>query len=194
MSCELLNRGIAAICDSLNGAGGVDERVYVGNIDDIDPNLLTFGTNGEITGFGLLPGKFLYQFVSKQYKNTGSNEFQPAENGPKIWKHKVDLVHYIFPQEDIETLENLSKSDKLFSFLETNKEQIKCYGISRTGYQKFGLTVETQVGQEGVALGDDTTDKTTLSGMIKNKPMLYATEVSLDLMIAELDGMSASNS
>jgi hypothetical protein len=192
--CEVLNRGISAVCEALNGAGSVDARVYAFNIADVDPDVLAFGPYGGVSDFGLLSGKELYKFISKEYKNTGSHELQPTENGPKVWKHKVDLVHFVWSQQDIETLEKLAKSGKLGFILETGKDQLKVYGLSRSRFQKYGLSAETQTGQEGVLLSDDTTDKTALTGMIKNKPMLFETDPDIDVMIEFLDGLSASNS
>lgn len=186
--------GIDPSSCALNKAAGVNKRIYVGMIKNVDPALLTIGVNGEITGFGMLAGTFLWQFISKRFKQAGRDELVAQD--PAVWNHFVDFVHYWFNQEELKAIEDLAKSDDLFCFVQENSGNIRAYGISndsQLGYLNFGLSAKTggsQTGTTGVLLNDDNTDKTTLSGQIPNKPMLFRPASDLTTNVSFLDGLS----
>lgn len=190
--CEIITGGIVADCDSLNQVGGISRRIYVGMISQIDPDVLTFGTNGEITGFGLLTSETLKLFISDRFKQAARDEGVVADFGPGMFKHSVDFVHYFFSQEDIKHLEELCKAKQVFCIIETNSGQFKVYGLGNTalGYNNYGLKMETHTHTTGVLGTDDNTAKTTLSGEVPNKPMIYKPAQSGPATQDELDGMS----
>lgn len=190
--CELIDHGVNTNCDGLNKIGGINRRIFIGQLSQIDSNTLTFGSNGEVTAFALNAGETLKLFVSETFKQAGRNEMTKGDNGVVAWNHYVDLVHYWFSQRDVKSIENLNKARRLFAILEQNNGQFVVYGLGNTtaGYDSFGLSGETNTGTTGVLLTDDNTDKTTLSGMVLNKPMLYKPTQDAATNKTELEGMS----
>lgn len=186
--CQRLEKGINPGCEALQKEGGIDKRIYVGEVADIAT--LTIGSDGEITAFALSGGKTLKLFISKKMKQAGRDELVTSEEGPAIWKHSVDLVHYWFTPEELLQIENLCKADDLFCIVEQNNGQLRAYGLAKSQYDSFGLRAESNAGTTGIQLNDDTSDKTTLSGNIKNKPLIYSTQTTLAAMITELDNAS----
>lgn len=186
--------GIDPSTCALNKVAGVNARIYVGEIKNINSATLAFDANGAVTTFAMATGTYLWQFISKKYKQAGRDELVPQD--PPVWNHFVDFVHYWFTQEEIRAIENLAKTEDVFCIIQENSGNIRVYGISndsQLGYLNFGLSAKTggsQTGTTGVLLNDDNTDKTTLSGQVPNKPMLYKPTNTLAANIAELDGMS----
>lgn len=195
MSCKkLLKCKTGSACPS---AAGVKPVTYIGNVSDIDPASLTFGPNGEITGFGLRAGASLYKFESKRFKQAGRWEKAKAENDSTVFNQFFDLVNYISTQEDIAAIEQLDKADDIFVIAQLNSGKLQTWGIGRDdngSYDGFGLSLSGGGGTTGVNLGDDNSDKTTLSGEFPNIPMFFKPAVSLALNIAALDALTNCDS
>lgn len=188
MSCNTLTKCL--ISNPCPQPAGINGRVWVGMVADIDTTTLTFGADGEISAFGLAAGKSLKKFVSRRYKQTARHENVRGENGLVTYNHFVDLVHYINTQEDIAALEELNEAEDTFVLVQTNSAKIKAYGIGRPDVTGYGLSGGEGGQTEGVAIGDDNTDKTTLSGELPNKPMMFKPSATLAANIAELDALT----
>jgi hypothetical protein len=190
--CENITGGVVATCDSLQQVGGIDRRIYVGQISQIDADIIAFDSDGGVSAFALNSGETLKLFISDEFKQAGRDEGVVAEFGPGMFKHSVDFVHYFFTQEDIKHLEELCKAKRVFCIIETNAGQFKVYGLGNNalGYRKYGLKMETHTHTTGVLGTDDNTAKTTLSGEVPNKPMIYKPLQSGTATLAELNGMS----
>lgn len=185
MSCNNLTKCL--ISNPCPTPAGINGRVWIGMIADIDTTTLTFGTDGDVTAFGLNSGASLKKFVSRRYKQTARHENVKGENGRVTYNHFVDLVHYINNQEDVAALEELNEAEDLFCIVQLNSGKVKVYGLGRPDVSGYGLSGGEGGQTEGVAIGDDNTDKTTLSGELPNKPMFYKPSASLASIISELD-------
>jgi hypothetical protein len=191
LDCDLLEQGVNTSCEAEGKVGGINKRIFVGQISNIDADVLAF-TDGAVSAFALLSGKTLKMFISDRFLQAGRDELVPNEFGRPTWKHIVDFVHMYWSQEDINALEQLARAKQLFCIIETNNGQFFVYGLGNTvlGYDNFGLKAETQTGTTGIKLADDVTGKTSLSGEVTNKPMLYKPTQDGAATAEELENMS----
>lgn len=189
--CDLLEQGVNSTCEAEAKVGGINKRIFVGQISNIDSTVIDF-TDGAVSAFALTSGKTLKMFISDRFMQAGSDELVPNEFGRPNWKHMVDFVHQWWSQEDINALEQLARAKQLFCIIETNNGQFFVYGLGNTvlGYDNFGLKAETQTGTTGIKLADDVTGKTRLSGEVPNKPMLYKPNQAGATTAEELENMS----
>lgn len=61
MSCNNLTKCL--ISNPCPTPAGINGRVWIGMVADIDTTTLTFGTDGDVTAFGLNSGASLKKFV-----------------------------------------------------------------------------------------------------------------------------------
>lgn len=192
--CSYLIKGQIPDCDSLKKPSGINKRIYIGEVDDIDPAIITFGTEGEITAFGLLSGATLKPFVSTRYKQAGRSSLVANEFGANTFNHFVDMVSYESAQGDVKALQDLAVADGVFAIIEQNDGRFWAYGIGYKdglplAFDNFGLKAETQEATTGVLLNDDNTTKTTLSGIHPNRPMAFIPANDNAANIALLDSL-----
>ena len=192
MSCKPLEAGINTNCQKEGKVGGINKRIFVGDVNDIDSGVLDFDADGAVDAFALTSPGTLKMFVSDRFLQAGRDELVVNEFGPPVWKHAVDFVHMYWDQEDIKTLEQLARAKQLFVIVETNNGQFIVFGLGNTTlcYDNFGLKAEVQTGTTGVKISDDVTGKTTLSGEVPNKPMLYKPLQAGATTAQELEAMS----
>lgn len=189
-NCSFLTMNLDPSCEALKKIGGVNKRIYIGQISDIDT--ITFGGDGEITAFTLLAGKFLKTFIGKKEKHQGTYELTVGET-VNLFNQAVILALYFEKDEERMAVNELVNVEDMFCFVETNSGVIEGYGLSNSsllGYDNFGLKATAGTGNgTGVLINDDTVYRVTLSGNVPNLPMLYKPASPLASAIADLDAM-----
>ena len=189
-TCSYLTLGLDPSCEALKKLGGVNKRVWIGQIDDIDT--ITFGVDGEITAFTLLAGKTLKAFIGKKEKHQGTYELTAGET-INLFNQSVVLALYFESDLERKAINELVNVEDMFVFIETNSGVIETYGIANStslGYDNFGLKATAGTGNgTGVLINDETTYRVTLSGNVPNLPMLYKPASPLASVIADLDAM-----
>lgn len=190
-ACSFLTVGLDPSCEALKKLGGVNKRVYIGQLSDIDT--ITFGVDGEITALTLLLGATLKRFYGKKEKNQGTYELVAGET-INLFNQSAILALYFDSDAERTAVNQLVNVEDMFVFIETNAGNIEAYGIANStalGYDNFGLKATAGTGNgTGILINDDTAYRVTLSGNVPNLPMLYAPANSLAVNLAALDAMS----
>ena len=189
-TCSYLTLGLDPSCEALKKLGGVNKRVWIGQIDDIDT--ITFGVDGEITAFTLLLGKTLKAFIGKKEKHQGTYELTAGET-INLFNQSVTLALYFESDLERKAVNELVNVEDMFIFVETNSGVIESYGIANSttlGYDNFGLKATAGTGNgTGILINDETAYRVTLSGNVPNLPMLYKPASPLASVIADLDAL-----
>lgn len=184
---------LAASCDAVKKVGGVTARFWIGQKPDIAS--LTFGTNGEITAMTLASGKKLGKFTGIQYKNTAGFEAVINENR-NLFNQSFTGILFYKTQAELEAIENLLVSNRLFAIIETEAGQLKAYGIDKNPFlasdlgPSRGLNLTASSASEGTLLADTTGVTVTLGGEMYNPTKLYKPATAIATVIAELDALS----
>lgn len=190
-ACSFLTVGLDPSCDALKKLGGVNKRVWIGQLSDIDT--ITFGVDGEITAFTLLVGATLKRFYGKKEKNQGTYELVAGET-INLFNQAAILALYFNDDAERSAINQLVNVEDMFMFIETNAGNIETYGIANSsslGYDNFGLKATAGTGNgTGILINDDTSYKVTLSGNVPNLPMLFKPADTLANNINGLDAIS----
>ena len=170
-NCTNLVRSLDPNCDALNKIGGVNKRIFIGQLSQLDSYSVDINTL-DITAITMnLNGSIAYKlqkFIGKKLKNSADVELEVGEN-ISVFNQKVNLVLYHSSSKDKQAIENLVASEDLFCFVETNAAQIEVYGIDTIGSLGSddpigGLNASEGAGSTGILLNDDTAMAISLSG------------------------------
>lgn len=106
MACGSITRGSEADCDNIP-EGGTRARLLLANYDDV----LSFDedSDGNITGFELAEGAFLYEFLGFRNDVKKSEEVIKPEIGVPKFKHAVGFVVYENTQVQKNNVENMAR-------------------------------------------------------------------------------------
>jgi len=193
-ACSFLTLGLDPTCEALKKIGGVNKRIYIGQISDIDT--ITFGVDGEITAFTMLTGTSLKAFIGKKEKHQGTYELTAGET-INLFNQSVILGLYFESDIERKAINELVNVEDMFAFVETNSGVIEAYGIANSttlGYDNFGLKATAGTGNgTGVLINDDTIYRVTLSGNVPNLPMLYQPASTLASNLTGLDTITYPN-
>jgi len=191
-SCYTLTN-LAASCDAVKKVGGVKSRFWIGQKPDLAT--LTFGTNGEVLTMTLKAGKKLGKFDGMQFKNTASTETVPNETR-NMFNQTFTGVLFYKTQAELEAIEKLLISDRLFVLYETEAGQIKVKGIDQNPFNAAdlganrGMNITAGSGGDGTVLADSTGVTVTMVGEMYNFDKLYKPATAIATVIAELDALS----
>jgi hypothetical protein len=186
MACIDLLNGIAASCDALNKVGGVNKRLWIGQLSQVTGytqdahdfiNTITMGQDASSNPYTLK------QFTGKKNKNNGTYELTAGEN-VNTFNTSFNLEVFHYTPEDRANLEALINADDVFVIAQTDAGQIEVFGIDE------GLNASAGSGGTGVNLQDKTSFTLTLSGEQRKLPYLFLNGGTLATSITYLDGIS----
>ena len=158
--CVTLLDSLDPTCSALKKLGGVNKRVYIGQLSQLssysqdpttkDITTITMGACGS-TAY------MLKKFVGKKFKHNGTYEVVVGENVNTVNQSAI-LVLYHFTSRDKEKIEQLINAEDLFLIMENNAGQVEVWGI------ELGLNTSAGSGGTGALLNDPTAFTITLSG------------------------------
>ena len=189
-NCVDLLQGLDPSCDALNKVGGVNKRVWIGQLSQLDEtakyttdadgyidviNMATLGSSPET----------LKKFYGKKKKNSTALEGVIGKNINTI-NQSVTLALYYSTPDEREAIENLYNADDVFVAIEGNYGAIEIYGID------LGLNASALTGGLGALLNDNTAVIITLSDEQLTLPKQFKSAPSATLAddITYLDGIS----
>lgn len=114
MACGAIDRGSQADCDNIP-EGGTRARLLVANYDDV--TAWEEDADGNITGFTLAPGAFLYEFLGFRNDVKKSEEVIKPDTGIPKFKHNLGWVIYERAQVQKNNVENIARG-RLIAFAE----------------------------------------------------------------------------
>lgn len=126
MSCGIEN-GISITCDDLRRVGGVNKRVWIFNISDLQDTKYT-EMSDYISAINFDTYKGLYAFTSKKKSNSGGYALQKQQPGGNVF-FQHDVIVKLFPDSPSEdaVVENLSVGE-FGVIIETNNQEFILYG------------------------------------------------------------------
>lgn len=171
MSC-LINSGYITTCADLEkAAGGVKQRIFIGNVLEIDRKVAQKGFN--VNGFGyyiginfLQYGK-LYQFTGIKDGNDANDDIQRVESSGNVnFLHNVSFKMYDQDPSDRISLSNLIKAD-VYIIIETANGSFEIFGKDR------GLRVQSAPKIRGARADVDTSRIITFEGSEPEPPVFF---------------------
>lgn len=187
--CIDILRSIGATCASLNQVGGVDKRVWVTQLNQIES--YTFDSDGYINSLvtkeiGITNYQYqLAKIVGKKNTHSGTYEGIVGDN-VNILKQTAILKIYTDSPSDRDKVIDLFDARELVVFFENANGFIEVYGLDK------GLDGSALSGGTGVALQDDTVVTITLSGDQNKLPYYFLHGGSLATSIDYLDNIGFS--
>ena len=152
-----ITSGIVLDCTGKGQLGGLNRRVFVGNIKDLEDLPYTISAEGYYEAINLRTYGFLYEFIGQKFAHTSGDNVERNEGGSVNYPHTVTLKLIDATPADSSVIEEMTAAD-VFVVVETNNQKFKIYG-----YQN-GLTISEAPQDSGNAASADTTRTITLSG------------------------------
>ena len=188
MNCEnTLAKGIQSTCNGLKKVGGLDKRIYGGTTEDLAT--VTFGTNNSVTALTFKDGKGFVKFIGKEDKHNSDNTLEVGEN-VNIRTHVLNVLLGIDDADQLDALDDLIDTEKLFFIVETRAGQLEIYGLNKVNFDSFGMKVTSLSMPSGTVLNDTTLATVGLSGGMTNVKLLFAPLVGLAANIVILDNLT----
>ena len=198
-ACTNLVNGLDPACNALKKLGGLNKRVWVGQLSQLD----SYTVNGSTLDIETLvmgsdaSGVFtLKKFIGRKLKNSATTEVEVGEN-INVINQSVILQLYHFTSEEKKAIEDLINGEDLFAVVENNAGQVEVYGIDTQGSASSedpigGLNCSAGTGGTGALLNDTTAFTITLSGQHRVLCRIFNTSASATLAdnITYLDGIS----
>ena len=184
--CIDILRSISATCASLNQIGGVDKRVWVTQLKQIES--YTFDSNGYINSLVTKEngttnyGYELAQIIGKKNTHNGSYEGVAGENISFV-KQTAILKIYTDSPIDRDKVIELFDAQELVVFFENGNGKIEVYGLDK------GLEGSALTGGTGTEMQDDTAVTITLTGDQNKLPYYFLYGGSLPTSIEYLDSI-----
>ena len=184
--CIDILRSIGATCSSLNQIGGVDKRVWVTQLNQIES--YTFDSNGYVNSLvtkenGTSNYRYeLAQIIGKKNTHSGNYEGVVGENVSFVKQNAV-LKIYTDSPSDRDKVVDLFDAQELVIFFENSNGKIEVYGLDK------GLEGSALVGGTGTEMQDDTAVTITLTGDQTKMPDFFLVGGSLATSIEYLDSI-----
>lgn len=194
MACNFLTIGLDPSCEALQGLGGVNKRIWIGAIADIDT--ITFSANGDVLTFSMVTGSSLKAFIGKKEKHQGTYELTAGDT-VNLFNQSVILALYFNDQVERKAINELVNAEDMFAFVQTNAGGIEMYGVASNpdyDFASFGLEATAGTGNgTGVLINDDRVYRVTMSGNVPNLPVLYKIADTIANNIIGLDSITYPN-
>ena len=184
-ACVEIIQGIDPNCAALNKQGGINKRVWIGQLSQLTG--YTLDVNGYVNTItlGLVSSiqQTLKKFIGKKFKHAATFEGEIGENVNTVNQSVALALYYSTPAER-QAIESLYNADDVFIAVEGNYGGIEIYGI------ELGLNASALTGGLQTLLNDNTATILTLSGAQLGLPKQFKTG-TLAQDIAYLDAISA---
>lgn len=171
-SCSDLTVSLNPNCDALTKSGGLDKRVWIGLLKDIDSITFTADVN-QVTALTFEATKGFVTAIGKRYKNNSAMALEVGEN-KNVRNQSINLVLYYNTPAELGAIETLLDVEGICVFVETNNGEIEAWGVNKgDNYDNFGLKASALEGGSGTALLDPNQFILTLSGAHENLQMYF---------------------
>lgn len=183
-----LLKGVQASCLATHKVGGLDRRIWLGGLDDVDT--VTFDTDANsIATLTFKAGKGLVKYIGRAERNSAGSDVEPGDN-VTIRRQSLNMAVYYETAADLFNIDSLIDQERVFAIVETLPGSLEVFGINKTNFNSFGLKVTANPGTSGVVINDSTAFAMVLSGGFTNLQLQYKPAVALATNIAALDAMT----
>lgn len=195
MACNELTRGINPNCEATRKPGGLNKRLYIGLLTDLDA--ITFGTGNLVTGFTFKAGKGFVKVIGKREKHNSTMALEVGDNF-SLRNHGINAVIYYNTPLELEALDAIIDVESAFVIAETNAGELECWGVNKgANFLNFGLKPSAVEGGSGTAITDSNIYTLSFAGNHENLQLYFGAleaETPFDPLtlaenIALLDGL-----
>jgi hypothetical protein len=179
--------GIQSSCEAIKKVGGLDKRIYLGSIDDLDS--VTLGAGNSVTSFTFKAAKGFVKYIGKREKNSAGSDIEVGEN-VNLRNQTLSMAVYYESAADLAALDTLIDTERVFAVVETNPGTLEVFGINKVNFSAYGLKVTANPGTSGLVLNDSTAFVPVLSGGFTNLQLIYKPSDTLAVGIAALDAQT----
>ncbi len=183
MACAEDLVSLETSCLADQSVGGLNKRMYALEKDKLTLTLNGDGEVDTVTITTTSPVTLLKTFTGKQFTHNGALTGEVNTNVNTI-KQDLNMVLNYFSQEQRAAIDALFKSDECIFFVETNAEQVECWGY------EYGLKSSALTGATGTALADSRAVTVTMSGSQKTMPKVCNFGADLAANIAYLNNLA----
>lgn len=170
-ACDALTTNLSPSCDAIKKPGGLDKRIWIGLVEDLDS--VTFGTGNQITAFTFSGATGFITATGKMEKNNSSIAINAGENY-NLRTQSFNFVSYYLTADDLDDIDQLIDQEQLFVCAETNAGTIEVYGINKSdAFDNFGLQCTAIEGGSGTAKLDASQFALTFSGDFENLQLVF---------------------
>jgi len=170
-ACDALTTNLSPSCEAIKKPGGLDKRIWIGLVEDLDS--VTFGTGNQITAFTFAASTGFITATGKMEKNNSSIAINAGENY-NLRTQSFNFVSYYLTAEDLDDIDQLIDQEQLFVCAETNAGTIEVYGINKSdAFDNFGLQCTAIEGGSGTAKLDASQFALTFSGDFENLQLVF---------------------
>lgn len=196
MACNELTKGINPNCEATRKPGGLNKRLYIGLLTDLDA--ITFGAGNLVTGFTFKAGKGFIKVIGKREKHNSTMALEVGDNF-SLRNHGINAVVYYNTPLELEALDALIDVEGAFVVAETNAGELECWGINKgSNFGNFGLKASAVEGGSGTAITDSNIYTLSLAGNHENLQLYFGAldpvtpfdPLTLAENIALLDGLT----
>ena len=184
MACAEDLVSFLATCLADQSVGGLNKRMWALEKDKL--TLTLDSVTGEVDSVTIAttsPATLLKTFTGKQFTHNGALTGEVNTNVNTI-KQDLNMVLNYFSQEQRAAIDALFKSDECIFFVETNAEQVECWGY------EYGLKASALTGATGTALADSRAVTVTMTGSQKTMPKVCNFGADLAANIAYLNNLA----
>jgi len=171
MACNELVRGINPDCEATRKPGGLNKRVYIGLLSDLDSAV--FATGNVMTALTFALGKGFITFTGKREKHNSAMALEVGENF-NLRNHGLNLVAYYNTPEELEALDSLLDVEGVFMVVETNSGELEVWGMNKgANFANFGLKASGIEGGSGTAIVDSNIYTVAFNGNHENLQLYF---------------------
>lgn len=171
MACNELTRGINPDCEATRKPGGLNKRVYIGLLSDLDSAV--FGTGNVMTATTFAATKGFVTFTGKREKHNSAMALEVGENF-NLRNHGLNLVAYYNTPAELEALDSLLDVEGVFMIVETNSGELEVWGMNKgTNFANFGLKASGIEGGSGTAIVDSNIYTLAFNGNHENLQLYF---------------------
>lgn len=171
MACNELTRSINPNCEATRKAGGLNKRLYIGLLSDLEA--ITFGTGNLVTGFTFAATKGFIKVIGKREKHNSTMALEVGDNF-SLRNHGINAVIYYNTPLELEALDALIDVEGAFVVAETNSGELEVWGVNKgSNFANFGLKASAVEGGSGTAITDSNIYTLSLAGNHENLQLYF---------------------
>lgn len=152
--------------DKQNSAGGLKQRIYLANVNEID-DIVQDG-NDYVFSITFDSYKGLHEFTGVKNGNSTTSDIQLNDSGIAFYPHNVTLSLVDLEPADKNVLEDLANSE-VVAIVETSKQRFEVFGWP------LGLTIESGTKTSGNTPQEASAREIILSGDQSGLELVFST-------------------
>lgn len=178
----LIGEGLTIACGKLGQSGGVKDRFWVFNLDDLTTQI-DVTTTAPLSSLTFNTYKGLHKFIGPPEGHTAGWEQVGAEGGNTAYRHNATVKLIEGSNADNDLIRKLMAASSLGFIFELNHRKFRIFGA------QTGMIRNAGVQNSGVNNAADVTSQLTFQGNGEEHLPLFFVSVDYDTTLALLIGL-----